>query len=227
MSSKNFILLIIVGLLIVSCSKKSTNPVPATSPGTGSYSLFVQAEVNGIDEGGGVFTTDFFVLVRDTLGVPVNNAQVTFTHSQLGTLSIPLDVANPGEYNMTRSGYVFGSYTLNVVRGNDRISNARIFAPEIHQILDPTTADTLKQDSSFTAVWSRTYVANLTEIETRDFGPTNTVDDGNFVVPASFQPRTDQRVRIKRQNSVSLAGGIPGSSLEASIRNTAEPIVVQ
>lgn len=226
MKSGSLILLLIGGLLIGSCSKKSTNPVPTNSPGTGSSSLFVQAEVNGADEAG-VFNTDFFVLVRDSLNVPVNNAQVTFSHSQLGTLNIPQDIANPGEYTTTISGYSFGYYTLNVVRGSDNISNARIFAPDIHQILDPTTADTVRQDSSFTTSWRRTYVSSLTEVETRDFGPTNTVDDGNFVIPPSFQPRTDQRVRIKRQNSVNLAGGIPGSSLEGSIRNTVEPFVVQ
>lgn len=224
---KLFLLVILSGLFFWSCSgNKSTNPV-VISPGTGSYSLFVTAEIDGFDVGGGLFQTDILVVVRDSFNLPVTNATVTLNHSVLGNLTLAHDNANPGQYPRTINNYYSGTYTLNVVRGTDNISNARMFAPDIHAMVFPTTSDTLKNDSSFTVIWNRAYVAGVAEVETRDFASGLTDDDESLVVPASFNPRNDQRVRIWRRNTVSLTGGRPGSFFAAEIRNSVEPILVQ
>jgi hypothetical protein len=95
----------------------------------------------------------------------------------------------------------------------------------------PTTSDTLQQDESFTATWSRQNPAAIVEIETLDFGPSLSTgigaDSGSSMIPASFNPRDDQRVRIWRSNSIMLITGRAGSTFEAEIRNAVEPMVVQ
>lgn len=221
----------LTALLLSGCGgdDSSTGSIPIFE--TGSKSLFVNAEIDGLDQGGGVFLTDYKVEVFDSLGVPVNDAIITIIHSQLGTITLVQDLANPGTYEITQSGYSHGIYALNVSRGTDFISNAFVFAPDIHTILYPTTSDTLRQDSAFAVLWSRQYKANLVELETRDFGPILATDIGypdigSYVIPASFNPRIDQRVRIERTISVVLTTGLAGSKFEAVIRNTVEPIVV-
>jgi len=221
----------ITALMLSGCGgDSSTGSIPIFE--TGSKSLFVTAEIDGLDQGGGVFLTDYSVDVFDSLGVPVNDAIVKISHSQLGTSTLVLKPDSLGTYELfSQSGYSHGTYTLNVSRGTDYISNGFVFAPDIHMILYPTTSDILKQDSAFAVLWSRQYKADLVEIETRDFGPILATDIGypdigSYIITASFNPRTDQRVRIKRSNSVVLITGLAGSSFKVEIRNTVEPIVV-
>lgn len=222
--------ILLTALLLSGCGGgDSTGPTAIFE--IGSSSLLVTANIDGLDQGGGIFTTNYIVSVFDSLGTPVNDAIITISRSQLGTITLALDIANPGTYIVSQSGYSFGTYTLNVSRGTDFIANASVFAPDIHTILYPTTSDTLRQDAAFTVLWNRQYKADLVEIETRDFGPVLATDVGfpdigSYIIPASFNPRTNQRVRIKRSNSVTLISGLAGSSFTAEIRNTAEPIIV-
>ena len=92
-------------------------------------------------------------------------------------------------------------------------------------------ADTLAQDQPFTVTWIRAAQAETIEVETRDFGPSLTAgsgaDSGSYLIPASFNNRDDQRIRVWRSNSTPLIWGLSGSAFEARIRNAVEPIVVQ
>lgn len=222
--------ILLTALLLSGCGGGSSTG-PTTIFETGSSSLLVNAGIDGLDQGGGIFTTNYLVSVFDSLGAPVNDAIVTISHSQLGTIALALDTAILGNYKVSQFGYSFGTYTLNVSRGTDFITNASVFAPDVHTILYPTPSDTLSQNSAFTVLWSRQYQSSVVEIETRDFGPVLAADvgfpdNGSYIIPASSTPRTDQRIRIKRSNSVTLNSGLAGSSFNAKIRNTVEPIIV-
>ena len=221
---------IAVSIAVSACSSDKPSG-PGTSPEVGSNSLQVVADINGSDVGGGLFTTSFQVVVSDSFSAPVNDANVTISHSQVGVLNLVWDSITPGTYTAAVANYNQGTYTLNVVRGTDSLTNGRVYAPDIHTFLFPTLTDTLRQDTSFTVLWSRGFAADEIQIETRDFGPlliTGTVaDNGSYLIPASFTPRTDQRIRIWRGNSTVLTTGRAGSDFEAEIRNSIEPIVVQ
>ena len=73
--------------------------------------------------------------------------------------------------------------------------------------------------------------AEAIEVETRDFGPSLSsgigADSGSYLIPASFNNRDDQRIRVWRSNATPLTTGLAGSAIEARIRNAVEPIVVQ
>jgi hypothetical protein len=53
-------------------------------------------------------------------------------------------------------------------------------------------------------------------------------DDGTKTVPAPGNPaRNDQAIRVTRINRSSLSGAAQGSTFEASVRNSVEPVVAQ
>jgi hypothetical protein len=224
-----------ISVAVVAVSACTTDNItdPATvAGGAGSVSLLVVSEINGSEDiGSGTFSTSYRVDVRDSLGQPVDDADVIFEHTLVGTVSVPWDSVTPGRYQASHADYTEGLYVLHVRRGTDSLVYALITAPDIHTILYPTTADTLQQDQAFTVTWSRTAASEIVEIETRDFGPTlstgASADSGAYPIPASFNTRDDQRIRIWRSNSTPLISGLSGSSLKAEIRNAVEPIVVQ
>ncbi len=197
---------------------------------TGSNSLQISAEVNGSDAGSGLFTTEFKVTLLDSLNAPVTNATVSITHSTLGITSLIWDTGTASDYTASVSAYYPGTYTLNIQRGTDYLSNARVNAPDIHNITYPALNDTIPLNTPITALWSRITTAELVEVETRDYGPVlssavGDTDDGSFIIPGSSTVRDDQRVRIKRINDITLTRGLPGSSFHARIRNSVEPLV--
>lgn len=224
-------LVIFVIMLLGACGGDSNSVNPITTTETGSTSLLVNAEVNGSDEGAGLFKTDFKVTVTDSLSAAVNDAVVTIKHSNLGIIIIDWDTQQPGVYTASVSGYQPGTYTLNVSRGTDFITNGRVVGPDIHTITFPTLTDTLQLDTAFTVLWDRQSAADIVEIETRDYGPilstdVGATDDGSFDISPSPTVRDDQFVRITRSNVVTLTKGLAGSEFEANIRNSVEPLVV-
>lgn len=224
-------LILATGMLLGACSSDSNGTGSAIAPETGSSSLMVNAEVNGSDAGSGLFTTGFKVTIADSLGAAVNNATVTISHATLGTINIAWDTLQAGIYTASLNGYSTGTYTLDVTRGAEFLSNGRVFAPDLHVITFPTLTDTIAINLPITALWTRQSAAQIVEVETRDLQPTlassvGDSDDGSFIIPASSTPRDDQRIRIKRSNVTTLTKGMMGSTFKAEIRNAVEPLVV-
>lgn len=213
--------------IMLGCSSDPTSPTPEVGSGT----LLVNAHVIGEDAGSGTFETQFEVDLADNTGTPVNDAVVTINHSAFGVKTLTWDTLQPGFYSASVSGYHSGVYTLNITRGTDSLQNARVVGPDIHTITYPTLNDTIPLSTSIVVTWSMMSIADQVEIETRDYGPTlssdvGDSDDGDFVLPGSNTVRDDQYIRLTRSNMVSLSTGFTGSTFEASIRNTVEPLVV-
>ena len=189
-------------------------------------SLIVTALVSGVDAGAGVFTSSFSVTVLDSLGVAVNDAQVTISHTALSVMTLMLDPLQPGVYTGSVNSYNSGAYTLNVVRGTDFVTNAVVNGPDVHTITAPTTTDVLRPDLSFNVTWTSAAAATEAEIETKDFAATITADNGTYSVPASGVSRADQQVTVRRRNSMTPADARAGSTFKAEISVSVQPIVV-
>lgn len=218
-----------ISSLLIGCGSDSTNST-LVNP-TGSNSLFIDADVSGSDQGNGLFQTTYSVVLQDSLGAIVIDAVVTMTNASVGVLTLVHDTTNPGTYDLSRSGYTSGTYILNITRDSDFVANVAVVAPDLHVITFPTVSDTLMSDVSFTALWTRSVVAVVVTLETRDYGPTlsssiGDTDDGSFIVPSGGTVRDDQRVRIWRKNSTSISVAWTGSTFDAEIRNSVSPIVV-
>lgn len=217
-------------LLVAGCgSDKSTDPGGVLDPrGTGSGTLLVLAEIQGRDTDLATFETDFEVMVRDTLGAGVSGAVVEVV-TPSGTVTVPEESPSSGVYRSTRNGYAAGSYEVRVTRGTDRVEGVRVRAPEIHTITSPSARDTVAANQSLAVTWTRIIPAEEAWLESRDYeSPAAELDDGASSVPALGNPvRDDQRIRVHRQNRITAAGGLPGSHLEARIRNSIEPVIAR
>ena len=214
-------------LLLASCGDDGTGPaVDRNSPGTGSSTLLVKANVDASDVLGG-FVTDFEVSVRDALGNPVSGASVSITNPALGVVTL-LETGDAGDYEATRNSFPAGDFTLSVVSGTDRVEGVVLGGPGVHTITAPLQNDTVSSLAALTINWTVPSQAKSAEVETRDFGPALVADTGVLVIPVgSNSARSDQRIRVYRFNEVDIAGGLFGSRMRVEVRQTLEPITVQ
>jgi hypothetical protein len=204
---------------------------PATSrndPGTGSSTLRVTADIDANDQPDGSFNTDFEVTVRDGAGSRVSGATVSVDNALLGSVALAETSPGSGDYAATRSSFPSGDFRLTVVRGTDNVRNAVLGGPGVQQILTPAANAAVTAGQPLTVRWSVPSRAQAAQVETRDFDSAVLPDTGAVVIPGTGNPAaTNQRIRVYRYNEVSLAGGLPGSRLRVTVRNSVEPVVVQ
>lgn len=206
---------------------------PATSrnnPGTGTSTLRVTADIDANDDAAviGGFTTEYAVSLRDGLGNPVSGATVTFKNSSLGTITLPETAPGSGDYLLTGNTFPSGDFQLDVVRVTDNVRGVVLGGPGVHGITVPVKDATVAAGQPLTVRWTVPSRAKSAEVETRDVGPVTLPDTGAYIVPGANNPaRLDQRIRVFRFNEVDIAGGLVGSRLRVTVRQTVEPVTVQ
>jgi hypothetical protein len=205
-----------------------TEPTSAPPPPeTGSNTLLVEAGIAGSDLPTGGFTTEFTARVRDGHGVAVSDATVLL-YTPGGMVQLIEQPGAAGTYHCSTGEYVPGTYSLTVYSGSDRVSGVRVVAPDVHQILSPAAYDTVVAGSDLEIDWSRSAPTQEVVVETLDYNGAVGEDAGATTIPSSGDPpRTDQRIRVIRSNLATMSGGLPGSRLTASIRNSVEPVIAQ
>lgn len=223
------VVLAMLMLCVFSCGEDSpAGPVLGNdppSPGEGTGTLLVTAEVQGRSVNGSVSETEFLATVSDTLGAPVSGS-VTVT-GRFGNLQ--LEEGAPGSYSAVRSGYDTGSYTLNVTSGPDKVTGVTVLAPDIHVITTPTANQVVESNTALNVRWTRPESASECRLETRDydsdwiFGDTGTL----WVPSVGNPPRVDQRIGIERRNYQIPQGALPLSRFSVGIRCAVEPIIAQ
>jgi hypothetical protein len=213
--------------LLVACSDSTGPAAERNDPGTGSSSMLVRADIEGQDVAGG-FVTEFDVSLRDAAGNPISGATVRVQNSTLGTVNLLELSAGSGDYEATVNAFAPGDYSLTVVRGTDNVQGVVVGGIAAHRISDPVANATAAANQPMTITWTRPSEAIAADLETRDFTAEGIPDLATYTIPGGSNPaRPDQRIRVWRYNEVNIAGGLFGSRLKLSIRNTVEPIVVQ
>lgn len=228
-SSKRFVsvLCLSLAMLTLGCSDSTGPAASRNEPGTGTSTLLVDAEIEGQDVPGG-FVTQFLVHVEDIGGVPVSGATVAVQNNILGTLNLLELSAGSGDYEGSANTFAPGDYRLAVTRGADNIQGVVVGGMSAHTITRPRADTTITTGQSFAVAWTRPSEAVAVDLETRDFAVNSIPDAGLYTIPgANNPPRPDQRIRVWRYNQVNPAGGLAGSRLRLSIRNTVEPFIVQ
>ncbi len=213
--------------MLLGCGDSTGPAADRNEPGTGTSTMLVQADIEGQDVAGG-FVTEFDVSLRDATGAPISGATVRVTNNSLGTVNLLELSAGSGDYEATVNSFAAGDYGLSVVSATDNVQGVVVGGMSTHQIASPAANATLTANQPMTVTWTRPSEALAVDLETLDFVAEGIPDVATYTVPAGNNPpRTDQRIRVWRYNEVSIAGGLFGSSLKLSIRNTVEPIVVQ
>lgn len=213
--------------LIFACGDSTGPAADRNNPGTGSSTMLVLADIEGQDVTGG-FVTAFDVSLRDALGNPISGATVTVRNTTLGTINLLELTTGSGDYQASVNSFAAGDYRLTAVRGTDNVQGVIIGGIAAHQISAPLANATATANQPMTVTWTRPSEAVAADLETRDFTAQGIPDAASYVIPGGNNPpRPDQRIRVWRYNQVTIAGGLFGSRLKLSIRNTVEPVVVQ
>jgi hypothetical protein len=187
----------------------------------------VTGDIEGQDVAGG-FVTQFVVSLRNAAGAPVSGATVTVRNAGLGTVNLLELSAASGDYEASVNTFASGDYRLDVTKGTDNVQAVVVGGMAVHRITTPAANATVTAGQPLTVTWTRPSEAIGANLETRDFVADGIPDAATYIVPGANNPaRPDQRIRLWRYNQVDIAGGLVGSRLRLSIRNTAEPIVVQ
>lgn len=196
--------------------------------GTGTRNMLVIAEVEGQDVPGG-FVTTFDVSLRNQAGQPISGATVRVGAGSAGTQNLLETNAGSGDYQAQLNSFPSGNYRLDVLSGDTmKVQGIVVGGIAQHTITSPTANDTVIADQPLVVRWTRNAEARGADIETRDFDVDGIPDTGSFTIPGGDNPaRNDGRVRVWRFNRVDIDGGMFGSTLKLSVRDTVEPVVIQ
>lgn len=180
-----------------------------TDPGGGTGTLLVHARAEYRNDGfadlrvdvarAGAAVADAAVVVESDLG------RVTLVHEGGGT------------YRGAQAGWASG-YALAVSAGDDHLDGS-IVAPAPARLTSPDPAvpfdPQADADGLILLQWAGDR-AHRVRVKTKGFEWSG-VDQGRLMVPAMVFVETSQDIEIKRENSVALAGGAPGSDLSAKV----------
>lgn len=220
-------------ILVAAACGTSTGPAPShDTPGTGSSTLRVVAEINANDDpANGSLSTDYFVTVRDGAGFAVPGATVTITNRSFsgGKITLPETATGSGNYQLISNGFPSGDFQLDIVHGADNVRGVIVGGPRPHNITTPVKNATVAADQPVLVRWTVPARAKSARIHTLNFGPVTIPDSGAYQIPGGVAnpARPDQRIQVFRFNEMEIAGGLPNSLLRVTVRKTVEPVIVQ
>jgi hypothetical protein len=210
----------------VGCGGSSS--LESTDPGTGTKTLLVEAKA---DYESGANFTQLSVRIKKS-GADLDGAMVRIA-SDLG--SIDLHGTGGGEYRGTQAGWPGEGYRLEIsVRGHDGKETdalqAALLAPIRIEITSPDMSKAIDArnlaDQALLISWKGP-AADRAEVKSKDFDPAPFAPDPlKIAIPATLLKDEVQDLRITRENSVPLAGGLPGSLFRARYRWDASLIIV-
>jgi hypothetical protein len=204
-----------------------SNPAAPTLPTSQAGSLVVVASIAADADSTGNVSTSFTVTLADTgTAAAASGATVEFS-TPSGTVSLTEDSGTPGTYRAQQSGHAAGLYVLAVARGSD-VASGSIDMPDAQAITSPAANDTISSNGSLDVTWTRAVPADEAWIDTKDWTTGSQIDSGSGKIPKGHnKPRNDQQVGVTRRNVDNPANMAPGSVLQASVRVSVGPVVVQ
>ncbi len=198
--------IVLLAALTAACGSDTTG----TDPGGGTKRLFVEGHVDYEDG-----AAEFRISVQ-LAGAPVATAEVT-VESSLG--KVLLAAMPDGNYAGVQAGWG-DEFALEVTVGDDWL-DARINAPDPIVLVAPDLAASfdphLAPDLLVRVAWEGE-LADEVRVKTKDFDTTVRPDMGEIFIPAASFKDDEQDLHIDRKNVVALAGGAPGSSLDAEFK---------
>ena len=199
----------VVGLaaLLAACG---SDPGLLTSTGTGTRTLHVEGQIewDASDQAAAIR------VVVERAGLVVDAATVT-VRSPLGDVILVRGRDDDAAaYLGVQPGWAT-HYTLEVVDGDDRL-NASIAAPELMTLLAPSAGIDARAlpGGMLTVRWSGE-PADSIRVKSAGFEHRG-VDLGQVDMAATMLEDEEQELELRRDNSIQLAGGMPGSSLTAT-----------
>jgi hypothetical protein len=209
---------------LAACGGGALDPGAGNDPGTGTSTLAIDGNVQASSRTVNArvntdFDTDF------TIRVSLNNQTVT-----TGTVTItsasgkfPLTLRGDNRWTGTAPSYD-EVYVLDVESGPDKVAGVRVDGPDIHTFSSPTAGANVDSTMALVVKWDRNDQADITTIRTENLDSLAIPDTGSYsLAPGSLKAdkavARQQTLRLRRTNSVVLAGAVTGSTLSVSIEN--------
>jgi hypothetical protein len=212
---------LVFGVALAAGCGSDNSGLGRTDPGTGTGTLFVDARV---DYDNLEAIAGLRVDVRKG-GRPLNGAHVQIT-SETGP--IDLTAGGDGEYRGAYPGWSSSGYILSVtVFGPDGKTTtdaleASLQAPVRVDLASPDVTrpfDARTLPNGVLVVAWQGPAADRVEVRSGDFDPAPfTPDPLSVSIPAAMLRNDLQKLEIRREASVALAGGLPGSTFTAHYR---------
>jgi hypothetical protein len=221
--------ILLLAFVMAACggSGSGNTAVDRNRVGTGSATLLVSATVT-VTNSATSPTTALAVDVSNGLNAKVSGATVTIQNAGLGgDVALTEGTAGSGHYTASKTSLPSGDFTLSVVSGTDKVQGVVLGNPGAHAINAPALNGTVTANQPLEVTWTTPAMAKAATVTTRNY-TIQVPDTGAYTIPAANNPaRTAQRVIITRTNETDLAGGLPGSSIRASVTTTVDPFNVQ
>jgi hypothetical protein len=197
-------------MLVAACGSDELG----NDPGGGTGTLLVNASIDQEDGAAEL------VVTVDRAGQDVDDAIVRVT-SELGEVTLAL--SGGGEYRGVQAGWAAG-YEISVTSGEDSLTGS-IDAPGPIVMTSPLSGfDAQAAEGGLVRISWDGERSMEARVRTDDFDQT-VPDDGALDVAATFFVQDQQEIEIRRRNTVTLAGGAPGSRLEATFELTTDVTV--
>jgi hypothetical protein len=203
----------IMGLVVLSTAVAACGGNSYTDPGHGTATLLVNGTFGY--EGGGA-QIDVHVV---RAGAAVTDATVIVS-SNLGTVTLTPN-GGGGDYQGVQPGWADG-FSVSVKSGTDNLQGG-IDAPNPVQITSPDPGVSFDPHMAPNGLVHVTWAgdrADTAHVESKDFKIDLTPDSGSTDIPATSFVSDHQDIDVRRENSVNLAGGAPGSTLTARYHDT-------
>lgn len=177
----------------------------ATFPGSGTDTLYVEATTEGKPDG-----TTLKVEVKRA-GLRVEGANVYVEDVDGAVAARSLEAKGDDRYEAKFPGYVRGM-RMKITAGEDELE-AGLEGPLPHLITNPASgAIVLRDGEVLTVEWSADDTADRVQIKAEKLDEiTIEGDPGEHALPLAGLEDGEQKVRVTRETSVSLAGGVEGS----------------
>lgn len=184
-----------------------------SNEGQGSQTLLVKANLSYMAGQSG--KTDVLIdISRDDQ--PVHGAKVAL-----------VDDDNQKAYTVTETGSSYQAHIqgyhrrlfLSVEAGKDNLS-AQIEGPGIHRVTAPLQGEQIETKDDLVVKWSTNDGVRADEVfmtlEAAAYSTKTAHDDGSYTIAESKLARGTDKLTVLRRNSLTLAGGVEGSSITMS-----------
>lgn len=221
-----------VSLAVFACSTEGDlDPGAGNSPGTGSTTLLVDADVvarpvvpNATKPQD--FTTEFRIRLERG-GVNVTTGLVSVESSQ-GVVDLTYS-GEPNRWTGIQNGYS-EVYRLAVKADADFVDDVRVDGPSVHYFTAPVAGATVDTRAPVMVTWSRSGTAETARLDTDQLDELVIPDSGEYSIPTGgFKSKRDgveqERIRLDRSQRVTPTGALAGSEMRVTVRNEISVVV--
>jgi hypothetical protein len=209
----NRIIFVSLAFAFIACGSTRT-ALDHNRAGSGSGMLQVAAEVDASSDANSPMTA-FQVDLADGIGNSVSGAIVTVHNVDFSDVTLVEASAGSGHYVNSRAALSNNDFGLDVshpIKGT--VTGVVVGNPGMHLINAPAAGGLVSASQPLAISWTTPVTSQSASVETRDFAQTLVPDTGTYTIPtASNPPSTNQVLKVRRYNTVNLAGGIIGSQM--------------